>query len=100
MARPGPPYDEWPVSDPEHTDREHLGVTGHESQMLMYDKASNAMYVADVDHEAEKIGNPRRSDRQLQAEETLGEYLERVGDDHGWEWLSDFAREHLEEDEK
>lgn len=33
-------------------------------------------------------------------EETLGERIERLGEQIGWESLSEFAREHLERDEE
>lgn len=35
----------------------------------------------------------------LEAEEELGEFLERVGEERGWDSLSDWAREHLEHEE-
>jgi len=98
MPGTSPPYDEWPVSDPEHSEREHLGVTGHEEQMVMVDKATSDIYVANVDHEAERIGNPKQSEWEVLPDESLGEFLERVGDEHGWEWLSEFARDHLEDE--
>jgi hypothetical protein len=61
-----------------------------------YDKNNHVTFEGDVDHENRRV--TPTNERSLDAEEKLGEVIEEFGDAVGWESLSDFAREHLEDE--
>lgn len=119
--RTDPRFDAWPVEratprgggeplgEVPETHRERrgpedvkwLGFAGRGSSVygpFLYDAEGSAVYEGDVDHEADRIVLDEESRRDVDDDRSLGEHLEAVGDEHGWTWLSSFAREHLEDD--
>ena len=52
-----------------------------------------------IDEEGNLVRDPDGESHDLDPEQELGEYLEEVGKEHGWDSLSEFARDHLEHEE-
>ncbi len=88
--------EEYPVH--ERNDRKYLGVLSEGRAPTFFDPQEGHVYRGEVDRERERVSPGDEHDRTLDPEETLGEFLERVGDELGWESLSAYAREHLEDD--
>ncbi|WP_435102027.1 hypothetical protein [Halarchaeum sp. P4] len=62
----------------------------------LYVPSESTLYEAELDEENRRV-LLREADRHEVGEETsLGERIEEIGEEHGWEWLSEFARDHLE----
>lgn len=65
---------------------------------LLYAPRESALYEGELDNEEERV-LLRESSRREVEDESLGEHIEEFGEEHGWHWLSSFAREYLEDDE-
>lgn len=65
---------------------------------LLYSQQESALYEGELD-EGEKRVVLREASRHDVDEESLGDHIERIGEEHDWEWLSSFARTYLEDDE-
>lgn len=61
-----------------------------------YDPEEQAVYKGEVDEEAEHIRIDEEGKRHLDEDETLGDHVESMAEEHGWTWLSEFAHDHLE----
>lgn len=93
-----------PVSYDPHADRDpassapddtaYVGVLGG-GTALYYDDATGSFLRGDPDGE-DDAGLERLTGYEVGAEDRLGAVLEEIGDDLGWESLSEFARDHLE----
>lgn len=83
-------------------DAEWLGFVGDGAEVAgpyVYTPGGSAIYEGDIDEDDERIVLRDESRREVESEESLGEHIEEIGDEHGWRWLSSFAREYLEDDE-
>lgn len=78
---------------------EWIGFTGgHGSgSPLLYSPREFALYEGELDEESERV-ILREASRYDVDEESLGDHIEEIGEEHGWEWLSSFARKFLETD--
>lgn len=66
----------------------------------LYVPSESSLYEAELDEENRRV-LLREADRHEVGEGTsLGERIEELGEEHGWEWLSEFAREHLESEDR
>lgn len=103
-------YTRWPVerATPDEGEArrddslEWVGVfhSGETPSPYLYDPEERTLVEGRVDEERERVVVEDDHDRrELDEEESLGEHLEDIGEDHGWTWLSSFAREYLEDDE-
>lgn len=106
-------YTSWPVeraapgeddAAPEQDEEiEWIGVVGWGStptRPILYETDSSSVVQGELDEENERVvvGEDHER-RELESEESLGEYIEEFGEEHGWSWLSSFARTYLEDDE-
>ncbi len=92
--------DEWEIAVAEERPVELLGFAGEESETggaFVYDAGVGAVYEAETDAETGAIVPDESSARNIDAEEELGEVIADIGDRLGWDGVSEFAREHLEE---
>lgn len=89
--------DDWRLDTDE--DYEFLGERAGDGRPVFFDSDTNSVYLADVDEAAQRVIPDTDGDGELNPGETLGEYLERIGEETGWDSLSQFAREHLEDDD-
>lgn len=85
-------------------DVEWLGFAGGASGgAILYDPQESAVYRAEVDEDDERVVVRDRESTDADdefggdVEELLADRLETIGDEHGWTWLSGFAREHLDD---
>lgn len=75
----------------------YVGQTD-EGGPLVYAPHESALYRGEVDEDEERVVL-REENRHDVDDESIGEHLERLGEEHGWTWLSSFARDHLEGDQ-
>lgn len=78
-----------------------IGVAGAGSQggtPMIYATGESAVYEGEFDEEDARIVIREERKEDVESDESLGEHIEEIGEDHGWHWLSSFAREHLEDD--
>ena len=79
-------------------DYQWVGMSGTGAgTAYVYDGTS--IYEADIDREDERV-RLRGAARTDDDSRSLGEHIEEIGEEHGWSWLSSFAREHLKDDER
>jgi hypothetical protein len=81
------------------TDHQFVGETSEHDEPLYYDAQDHSVRTGDVDENGEVVPSEDGDAWNLDPEQEVGEWLEDVGEDHGWESLSEFARDHLEDDE-
>lgn len=101
MSQPptgGPDDTNSQVSDPAHEEAEHVGILGQGTNVFYHPERST-FYRTEHDAERDEHTVVPESERELQPEETLGEAIEEIGDRTGWESLSEWAEEHLTDDE-
>lgn len=92
-----PDYADWPVrSDSRY---KYIGLLGSSGHPVLYNPDEKALYRAYPEEEARELTVKESPIRRLEPAETLGEALETVGEELGWESLSEFAREYLESEE-
>ena len=99
-----PRYDNFPITegDVERSDIEWVGFAANAhggGQPRLYAPHNETAYAGEIDEENERI-RLRPDSAEEVAEGSLGEHIESIGDEHGWEWLSEFAQEYLEADEE
>jgi hypothetical protein len=90
-------YDNFPIEGKSHSDVEWVGtMQGGSGAPHLYEEHTNQIYESEVDEDSGTIipKNP-----QSLGDDSLGDYIDRVGQEHGWESLSEFARQHLGADE-
>ncbi|QLH79081.1 hypothetical protein HZS55_18050 [Halosimplex rubrum] len=108
-----PRFDDWPVrrydaaadltverATPDDDGRqlddvEWVGGTraGSGGAAYVYAPESETLHRGRYDHENDRVVV---DDETAVERETLGDHLVDVGEDHGWGWLSSFAREHMD----
>jgi len=118
--RTDPRFDDWPVErndafadvpveratprEDDADDTEALewigfaGLGGTAPGPYVYDAEESAIY--EGEHDDDRLVLREDSRRDVEDEQSLGEHIEEIGADHGWTWLSSFAREYLEDDEE
>ena len=91
-------YEDWPVEgdpgDSEPDGPKYVG-TVEGGGAWHYDEGSDELFETDPDAENRRLVRSGES-RRVDSDAGFGEAVERLGDELGWESLSDFAREHLE----
>jgi len=101
-------FDDWPVQGREDSDVAYVGRTvadqpEHDASGLsgsvFYDVGTGTLFSADIDRESERVVPAPDTELAVEPGETLGEALEHVGEETGWDALSEFAQDHLEDDE-
>jgi hypothetical protein len=75
------------------------GTGGNDAQPYVYDPQGSAVYAGEVDDLNERVVLREASERAVDDEESLGEHIEEIGEEHDWQWLSSFAREYLEDED-
>lgn len=86
-------FENWSVEE----DHELLGTVADEDSPALYDADTDRVFRGQVDPDAEHL-TPNTEAALDEAEESLGEFLERVGEETGWDSLSEFAQDHLEDE--
>ncbi|WP_227376500.1 hypothetical protein [Haladaptatus halobius] len=94
-----PEYVTWNIDHDEYNRAEYVGVMG-EGHPVFYDPEKRSTFRGRAHPEDERITPVEGSEESLGVEETVGEAIERLGEKTGWESLSEFAREHLESDDR
>lgn len=82
-------------------DLEWIGIAGTGAQggtPYIYDHGDPGIYEGEFDVEESRVVIREESRREADSQDSLGEHIEAIGEDHGWSWLSGFAREYLEDD--
>lgn len=97
-----PRYDNYPITegDVERSDVEWVGFAANAyggAQPRLYEPHNETAYAGEIDEENERVVLKPDTAQQVE-EESLGEHIEAIGDEHGWEWLSEFAQKYLEEE--
>lgn len=59
----------------------------------------STIYEGEIDEAEERIVLREEKAQEVESEDSLGERIEEIGQEHGWTWLSSFARTHLQDDE-
>lgn len=83
----------------ESDDRTYVGVLAGEGTPTFVDPNNGSLYSGRIDSAGQRVTPGDEHDIEIQPGEEIGEFLERVGEKTGWESLSEFAREHLEDDD-
>ncbi|MDG5818483.1 hypothetical protein [Natronococcus sp. A-GB7] len=78
-------------------DVEYVGSTA-EGTPMFFDTASRAVFEGEYD-DGETIVDRPGSERELENQASIAEAIEMLGDELGWESLSEFGREHTRDDE-
>lgn len=91
-------YDDWEIEDEQYHEARYVGLLGG-TQQWFYSHRDNTLFEGEVDDENRRIRPVADSERELGPEDTVGKALENLGDELGWDSLSEFAEEHLEGDE-
>ncbi|WP_123539133.1 hypothetical protein [Halosimplex salinum] len=101
-------YEQWPVEratpdrETEPVDRvEWVGFPGEGSGSaagpLLYEPGEKVVHEGRIDRENERVVvDDDTEHRRVEDDESLGDHLVDLGDEHDWTWLSSFAREHLD----
>lgn len=101
-----PKYDNWPIEGTTGATGEDstIGLIGYQrgqpSYPVLYQPDDDAIYQGEIDEENERIVPVEDSARRLESDETLGDVIEELGDEIGWDSLSEFAREHMQDDDR
>lgn len=93
-----PKYSEWDVEN--DADWSYLGTTPAAGRPVFFNHQTENIHRGVVDDGAERLVPHDEPSWELNPEETLGQSLERIGEEIGWESLSEFARDHLEDREQ
>lgn len=57
------------------------------------------IYEGEIDEAEERIVLREEGAREVESEDSIADHIEEIGEEHGWTWLSSFARTHLQDDE-
>lgn len=97
MARRSPhraAYEDYKVTDEERRDSEYLGSVSSGAAMF-YHPDSNSIFEGTPDEEDRTIDPVPESEERLDDDESVGDAVARIGDELGWDGLSEFAEDHL-----
>lgn len=92
-------YDDYSIGSEEYYAPVLVGTIPGGPAPVFYDERSRTVFEAEADHESRELVPVAGSERELDPSETLADALEEIADETGWESLSDWAEEHLENDE-
>lgn len=84
-----PNYDAWTVNSTEFDHAKYVGTVGDEP--VFYHADSETVFEADLDETAKEIVPDVDSMRELLPEESLGDYIDEIEDEFGWDSLSPFG---------
>lgn len=59
----------------------------------------STIYEGEIDEAEERIVLREEAAQKVESDDSLGAHIAEIGDEHGWSWLSSFARTHLQDDE-
>lgn len=76
-------------------DTEYLGVLGG-GTALYYHESTGSFFEGYRNEPGDGLRLERNEDYEVDADDGLGAVLEEIGDELGWESLSEFAEDHLE----
>jgi hypothetical protein len=96
--RPNEEYEGWAVEGLRDENFEYIGQVDGGSPML-FDSSTNTIYEAEADVENEHLIPRPNTEQELEPEETLSKAIEMIGEKTGWESLSEFANDHLNDDD-
>lgn len=77
----------------------YLGTTDDGQTAAFYHADEHAVYHGDLDYDERTVTAHDESAHSLDASDSLGRFLEDVGDETGWDSLSEFAENHLEDED-
>lgn len=88
------------LSRREDSEVEWIGLTGYPGSptAYVYDRDETAVYEAELDEENQRVLVDESERREVEDDESLAEHIERIGDEHGWNWLSSIAGDFVDED--
>lgn len=89
-------FDEWGIDDDRYQDVSFVGFRG--ASPVFWAPSSRSLFEARADETEKRITPKEDTERTFDAEESIGEAIERFGEEVGWDGLSEWAREHLEDD--
>jgi hypothetical protein len=78
-------------------DEEYVGSLrrGGTAVATFYDARERRLVEREFDHETERVTDTL-AERDIEAGESLGRLLGEIGEETGWDSLSEFAREHFD----
>ena len=95
-------YDNWPVEGTKGEDKEWLdvsGVTGDTSGALaLYQPTEGVVYGTKADEENRRLTSDRETEWEVETDDAVGEVIEEIGETVGWVSLSEYARDHLNDE--
>lgn len=97
MARRSPhraAYEDYKVTDEERRDSAYLGTVSSGAAMF-YHPDSNSIFEGKPDEEDRTINPVPETEERLDDGESVGDAVKRIGDELGWDGLSEFAEDHL-----
>jgi hypothetical protein len=91
-------YDNFPIEGKSDSDVEWIGMpaASQGGAPLLYEEHTNQVYETELD---EDDGVVVPTNPEPLGDESLGDYINDIGQEHGWETLSEFAQNHLGADE-
>ena len=87
-------YEDWPVEGEHDDEAKYVGMV-EGGGAWFYSEENHSLFERELDRDDRRL-LPASDEQSISDEETLGEAVERLGDELGWDALSDFARKHLE----
>lgn len=87
-------YEDWPVEGERDDEAKYVGMV-EGGGAWFYNEENHSLFERELDRDDRRL-LPASDEQSIPHEETLGEAVERLGDELGWDSLSDFARKHLE----
>ena len=91
-------FPDYEFQDYERDDVQYIG--DDKTQPYFYSEPDDKVFAAKVNEDMKRLEPAPETERSVGAKEELGEVLEEVGEATGWESLSDWAREHLEGEDR
>ncbi|MFB6138516.1 MAG: hypothetical protein ABEJ42_09320 [Halobacteriaceae archaeon] len=93
-------YTDWPIRNMKPEQYEWVGVPEtSDGKLMVWETETKRLIEVEPDRTDQVLDRVPDSGTELVEGEGLGERLESLADEHGWDWLSAFAREHLESGE-
>lgn len=92
-------HQQWNRKRPEDRPR-FLGTVSGGATPAYYVPGDHRVETGDLDRNGDLERDPDGESWTLEAEEEVGEFLERIGEERGWDSLSEWAREHLEHEDE
>ena len=103
--RTDPRFDEWPIDSPEEDHDVSVGsrwigmpAAGGGTAAAagyVFDPEDEVVYEGEIDEDAERVRILERSESQPEGDESLGDWMRRIGAEDEWSSLSDYGSEQL-----